>query len=335
MEVIYRNVTNTYFDYRREIKKKKNRFKLSAYEQLDDEDSGREDNLLNRTEDIEMQTHSLLPPQWIEKIEECSEDIGYIKLKLMELEKLKKKKLVNVLQDDQMIVQEIAKMCTDITVMIKNCESKIQGIAWEDATWGEGKDELTDKQHGKQQHGQLQDEGKQTQSDPNDLVGKLKINAKKSLISQLKSISQTFHNKQKAYINEFKKITNECNDYAGDFNVEQMEDIQQDELTYDKNNNLSGVNIARRNTDLRKISNTVIDLHHIFKELSVMLVEQGSMLDRIDYNLDLSIDKCEKGLNKLKIFHKNEGDKLAARCVSFLTSLIFFLLILIILKHLY
>lgn len=323
-------MTNTYFDYRREIKKKKNRFKLSAYEQLDDEDSGREDNLLSHTEDIEMQTHSLLPPQWIEKIEECSEDIRNVKLKLLELEKLKKKKLVNVLQDDQMIIQEIAKMCTDITLMIKNCESKIQGIAWEGTKWGEGKDELTDKQHGKETDGR-----DERQPDPNDIIGKLKINAKKSLISQLKSISHTFHNKQKAYINEFKKITNECNDYAGDFAIGEMENMQQQELTYQGNNNLSGVNIARRNMDLKKISNTVIDLHHIFKELSVMLVEQGSMLDRIDYNLDLSIDKCEKGLNKLKIFHKNEGDKLAARCVSFLTWLIFVLLILIILKHLY
>ncbi|KJP87396.1 hypothetical protein AK88_02953 [Plasmodium fragile] len=330
MEVIYRNVTNTYFDYRREIKKKRNRFKLSAYEQLDDEDSGREENLLSRAEDMEMQTHSLLPPQWIEKIEECSEDIGNIKLKLMQLEKIKKKKIVNVLQDDQMIVQEIAKMCTDITVLIKNCESKIQGIAWDDASWGQGKDGLTSEQSANEQG-----ERQEKHPDPNDLIGRLKINAKKSLISQLKSISQTFHNKQQAYINEYKKISNECNDYAGDLAVVDMEDIQRAELTYEANNNLNGVNIASRNTDLKKISNTVIDLHHIFKELSVMLVEQGSMLDRIDYNLDLSLDKCEKGLNKLKIFHKNEGDKLAARCVSFLTWLIFVLLILIILKHLY
>ncbi|CAG9472502.1 t-SNARE, putative [Plasmodium vivax] len=330
MEVIYRNVTNTYFDYRREIKKKKNRFKLSAYEQLDDEDSGREENLLSRSEDLEMQAHSLLPPQWIEKIEECSEDIGNIKLKLMELEKIKKKKLVNVLQDDQMIVEEIAKMCTEITLLIKNCEGKIQAIAWDDAAWGEGKDMPTDEQHASPQ-----DERTEKQPPPNDLIGQLKINAKKSLISQLKSISQGFHNKQKAYINEFKKISNECNDYAGDFAVETVGDVQGEELTFQGNNNLSGINMVKRNTDLRKISNTVIDLHHIFKELSVMLVEQGSMLDRIDYNLDLSIDKCEKGLNKLKIFHKSEGDRLAARCVSFLTSLIFVLLILIILKHLY
>ncbi|GAB69248.1 t-SNARE [Plasmodium cynomolgi strain B] len=320
MEVIYRNGN----------KKKKNRFKLSAYEQLDDEDSGREENLLSRTEDIEMQAHSLLPPQWIEKIEECSEDIGNIKLKLMELEKIKKKKLINVLQDDEIIVQEIAQMCTDITLLIKNCETKIQGIAWDDTSQGERKDGLTDEQHDNQQ-----DERKEMQPDPNDLIGKLKINAKKSLISQLKSISQTFHNKQKEYINEFKRVSNECNDYTGDLSIGEMENMQEEELTYEGNNNLNGVNIARRNTDLKRISNTVIDLHHIFKELSVMLVEQGSMLDRIDYNLDLSIDKCEKGLNKLKIFHKNEGDKLAARCVSFLTSLIFVLLILIILKNLY
>ncbi|GAW83795.1 t-SNARE [Plasmodium gonderi] len=334
MEIIYRNVTNTYFDYRREIKKKRNRFKLSAYEQLNDvndDDSGKE-NLLNRNKDIEMQEHSLLPPAWIEKVEECSEEIRNIRSKLVELEKKKKKKkLLNVLNDDQMIVEEIAEMCTEITLLIKNCESKIQGIAWDETE--EGGEISNDLQNIDRSSEKLSLHTMQRNS--NNIIAKLKMNAKKSLISQLKSISHTFHNRQKKYINDFKKLSNECNDYVENIEIGVIENSQQHELTYEENKDLTCLNIAKRNTDLRKISNTVIDLHHIFKELSVMLVDQGSMLDRIDYNLDLSIDKCEKGLNKLKIFQKKEDDKLAAKCVSFLTSLIFVLLVLIILKHSY
>lgn len=58
-------------------------------------------------------------------------------------------------------------------------------------------------------------------------------------------------------------------------------------------------------------------------------------IDQIDYNMEASLDKSEKGINKLKIIEKRENDKIAKKCVSYLTTLIFVLLFLIIIKHLY
>ncbi|CRG97057.1 syntaxin, Qa-SNARE family, putative [Plasmodium gallinaceum] len=299
MDIIFRNITNIYFDYRREIKKKKNRFKLSTYEKLDDEESGKE-ILLRQNEDIEMQKQIMLPPYWIEKIEECSEDINNIKSKLLDLQKLQKNKLLNVLNKDEKLTENITNMSADITFLIKNCEKKIQSISNDD------------------------------EDDKNNLIEKLKKNAKHSLASQLQSLSQTFHRKQKIYIKEFRKLSNE---------YDQIESYQnfdgEEQLFYEKPNEVTSVNINKRNNDLKKIADTVIDLHNIFKELSVMLVDQGSLLDQIDYNIDITLDKSEQGLNKLKILQKRESDKKAKKCISFLTSLIFVLLILIIIKHLY
>ncbi|CRH02847.1 syntaxin, Qa-SNARE family, putative [Plasmodium relictum] len=298
-DIIFRNITNTYFDYRREIKKKKNRFKLSAYEKLDDEESGKE-ILLHQNEDLEMQKQTMLPPYWIEKIEECSEDINNIKSKLLDLQKLQKNKLLNVLNNDEKLTENITDMSADITFLIKNCEKKIQSISNDD------------------------------EDDKNNVIEKLKKNAKHSLASQLQSLSQTFHKKQKTYIKEFKKLSNEYDQIETyqNFNVDEHQ-------LYDEVNEVSSVNITKRNNDLKKIADTVIDLHNIFKELSVMLVDQGSLLDQIDYNIDITLDKSEQGLNKLKILQKRENDKRAKKCISFLTSLIFVLLILIIIKHVY
>ncbi|CXJ27507.1 SNARE protein, putative [Plasmodium berghei] len=325
MDVIYRNITNKYFDYRREIKRKRNRFKLSAYEELNDNDSGRENLLKN--EDIEMQEESMLPPYWIETTEECTEDINNIKTKLLELQKLQKNKLFNVLNNDEKLSEEISQMSTDITMLIKKCEQKIHTIPNDDNNNVNNKDYI---------------------------IEKLKKNAKTSLISQLQYISKTFQKKQNNYIKEYKKLTNNFdqveqyqNDTSHKIYKKQNSDIfiqgeineeynmHEQQSLYEQPNQVNLLNINKRNSDLQKITNTVIDLHNIFKELSIMLVDQGSLLDQIDYNIDMSLDKSEKGLNQLKKLEKQENGKIAARCVSFLTTLIFILLILIILKHLY
>ncbi|SPJ11618.1 syntaxin, Qa-SNARE family [Plasmodium sp. DRC-Itaito] len=302
MEVIYRNITNTYFDYRREIKKKKNRFKLRAYEKLDEDEDTRKENLLNPNEDLEMQEQSMLPPYWIEKIEECSEDINNMKTKLIQLQKLQKNKLLNALNDDETLTENITQLSANITFLIKNCEQKIQSVS-----------------------------SKDYDKDKNNIIEKLKNNAKSSLLSQLQSLSQTFHKNQKSYIKEFKKMSNAYDD------LQQYQNFnEQNELLYQQEEQqLSSINMNKRNSDLKKIADTVVDLHTIFKELSVMLVDQGSLLDQIDYNMEASLDKSEKGINKLKIIEKTENDKIAKKCVSYLTTLIFVLLFLIIIKHLY
>ncbi|SBT50138.1 syntaxin, Qa-SNARE family (SYN16) [Plasmodium ovale wallikeri] len=340
MEVIYRNVTNTYFDYRREIKRKRNRFKLSAYEQLNDDESGTENLLGRNEEDIEMQEQSLLPPYWIETTEECSEDINNIKMKLTELQKLQRSKLLNVINSDDRLDEVISQMSTDITLLIKNCERKIHTISNEVEANGveaNGVEAIGVEANGVKTNG-VKANGVKTngveanrhgESNKNDIIEKLKKNAKSSLISQLQTLSHTFHKKQKSYMIEFKKLSNEYDHMEAYQNLTN----EDEQFVCDKAYEDTSINVKKRNTELKKIADTVIDLHHIFKELSLMLVDQGSVLDQIDYNMEISLDKSEKGLQKLKILHKQQSDKRAAKCISFLTTLIFVLLILIILKH--
>ncbi|SCQ17231.1 syntaxin, Qa-SNARE family, putative [Plasmodium ovale] len=330
MEVIYRNMTNTYFDYRREIKRKRNRFKLSAYEQLNDDESGTENLLGRNEEDIEMQEQSMLPPYWIETTEECSEDINNIKMKLTELQKLQRSKLLNVINSDDRLDEVISQMSTDITLLIKNCERKIHTISNEVEVNGviaNGVEANGVEANGVEANGV--EANRHGGSNKNDIIDKLKKNAKSSLISQLQTLSHTFHKKQKSYMIEFKKLSNEYDHMEAYPNLTN----EDEQFVYDKAYEDTSINVKKRNTELKKIADTVIDLHHIFKELSLMLVDQGSVLDQIDYNMEISLDKSEKGLQKLKNLHKQQSDKRAAKCISFLTTLIFVLLILIILKH--
>ena len=44
---------------------------------------------------------------------------------------------------------------------------------------------------------------------------------------------------------------------------------------------------------------SINELADIFKDLAQLVVEQGSMLDRIDYNIELTAQHIEKGAENL------------------------------------
>ena len=64
----------------------------------------------------------------------------------------------------------------------------------------------------------------------------------------------------------------------------------------------------RRDTELSRLLNSVNDLSSIFKDMQNLVMEQGSILDRIDYNIDMASINVVKGKNSLikaNEYHKN------------------------------
>ena len=50
--------------------------------------------------------------------------------------------------------------------------------------------------------------------------------------------------------------------------------------------NTNDVAIAQREREIEDIAQGIIELADIFKELQGMVIDQGTMLDRIDYNIE-------------------------------------------------
>ena len=62
-----------------------------------------------------------------------------------------------------------------------------------------------------------------------------------------------------------------------------------------------------RENEIKNIVNGVNQLGGLFKDLNVIVIEQGTILDRIDYNIDVTFDNVVKG--KKKIISANESQK--------------------------
>ena len=69
--------------------------------------------------------------------------------------------------------------------------------------------------------------------------------------------------------------------------------------------NTNDVAIAQREREIEDIAQGIIELADIFKELQGMVIDQGTMLDRIDYNVEnmsVNVKAADKELNVVCLF---------------------------------
>ena len=88
-----------------------------------------------------------------------------------------------------------------------------------------------------------------------------------------------------------------------------------------------------KNKEIKNLVNTINDLAVLFKDLSVLVVEQGTILDRIDYNIETAHKDVVQGnvhlTNTVKI-EKSARSKGVMICL--IVSIIICVLMLL-LKH--
>lgn len=68
--------------------------------------------------------------------------------------------------------------------------------------------------------------------------------------------------------------------------------------------------IEQREREINDIAKGIIELSDIFRELQTMIIDQGTMLDRIDYNVEqmgTEVKAADKELNVVRSFALDEG----------------------------
>ena len=89
---------------------------------------------------------------------------------------------------------------------------------------------------------------------------------------------------------------------------------------------------THKSKEIQSLAKSINDLAVLFKDLSVLVVEQGTVLDRIDYNIHEAKESTAKANVHLEKTVKMEKSTRSRNCILFLAIMIFILASLLILK---
>jgi len=91
--------------------------------------------------------------------------------------------------------------------------------------------------------------------------------------------------------------------------------------------------LRKRDKDIRSIVESLQDVNTLFQDLAGMVKEQGEVVDRIDYNIEMASVQVDAGLQQLQKAAKYQKSNAKMKCILLLSaSLIFLIFLLIITK---
>mmetsp|Transcript_9305 Transcript_9305/g.12027 ORF Transcript_9305/g.12027 Transcript_9305/m.12027 type:complete len:231 (-) Transcript_9305:1472-2164(-) len=169
-------------------------------------------------------------------------------------------------------------------------------------------------------------------------------NVQRSLAKKLQEVSIDFRTKQRKYLKDVQA-------QKSGFNAEHEEhkqfgiDLNADKVNFD-NGNYDGFNaqqmavaddleelVQSRDEEIVKIAQSIEELGSIFKELAVLVIDQGTILDRIDYNMEAVVEQTKEGIRQLEKAEEAQKSGRPMKCIIFLLILISILTLILILKH--
>eukprot|EP00743_Colponemidia_sp_Colp-15_P001258 GILK01001381.1.p1 GENE.GILK01001381.1~~GILK01001381.1.p1 ORF type:complete len:310 (+),score=72.83 GILK01001381.1:105-1034(+) len=293
-----RSLTSTFIKMRGDIRAKKHRFRPTRVV------SDPSKSLLEEREmtDIEMQRHTL-PPLWVDLMDAARDDISRVKEKMLQLTKAQKKRMLVKFDEDHRDETDIELITAEATKLFKSCEAKVHRIAT-------------------------------LQGSDKDLA--IRKNIQRALATQLQELSLTFRKSQKEYMSKLKRHKDGVDDLLLDAEEKMPELSEVDKgFTEAQMAQLDSMHqvAMERDEEIQKIAQSVQDLSVIFKELAVLVVDQGTILDRIDYNIEQVLVKTKEGNIELGKAEEHQKAARATKCILLLIVLIFLMVIILIFKN--
>ena len=250
---------------------------------------------------------------WSEKVNTVHGKTDAITDKMEELNSLHEKHLKRpTLSDDIEEERAVEILTEEITQMFHSCQSTI-------------------KQMDKQQV---------NLSNHEKTVGR---NMLSGIATNLQNLSIEFKKSQSAYLKKLKSREERSHQFFIDTDVDLMigqsqaddiEDMQfqqgfsQDQVAFVNEN---ATIIENRDSEIQKVVKSIHELSEIFQDLGNIIVEQSTIVDRIDYNIENAVIKTEAGLTQLKAAeeHQKKNTKLKVIAVMALITLVMIAILII------
>ncbi|KAJ8589328.1 t-SNARE [Rhizopogon salebrosus TDB-379] len=253
-----------------------------------------------------------LPPKWVDLSEQVEEILRGTQAKVVALEKLHAKHALPGFADRTAEEREIEAATTEITKDFRRCHTLIQRV-------------------GVEQGHSFPPSAQKTQYQ--DLAAK---NVQRGLAARVQELSSTFRKKQRVYMERLQghAIKNQdlliASGTISSRGSEGLTAVDEDIEAAQAQilDNVQDHDLLARDRELTEIANSISSLAELFKDLSVLVIDQGTLLDSVEYNIEqTSVEMAEavKELNVATRYQKNTG----RRKIIFLLLLIIFGLIMV------
>ncbi len=251
-------------------------------------------------------------PRWVEKLDEFRQLEKGIKTATQDLEVKRKAHLkveFSTTRNEEDEEAEIESMQAVLDSMFKETEKQIKEL---DAAYMEdlGDDEPS--------HAEL------------SIIRNVKI----CLINEVQALGKVYRENQRRYVADVKKKKYVRDRLAGgDEQKKVEEDMKRDAeadgylqagMTHDQIDAimLNRQMVEDRVKEFQKIYQSISQLRDMFKDLNELVIDSGTVLDRIDHNMTLAHESVKKGVVELEAAKKIQEAGTYKLCVMFLIVLI-------------
>ena len=177
---------------------------------------------------------------------------------------------------------------------------------------------------------------KNQKNDKNTILEKVKYNIKMYLVEKIQNFSTEFRKNQQQYLKYLKEMGALSN--INNENESTIDNLINSKIDDEKNNFLytqeddKHQQIKKRDEDISVLAKSIDELSGIFKDLQNIVQEQGTILDRIDYNINISYENSQQGLKYIKKAEEHQSESCFRNVILLLFIIIFIEAILIISK---
>lgn len=248
-----------------------------------------------------------LPPAWVDLSEEIAVNVQRARGKMGELSKAHAKALMPSFGDGKEDQHRIESLTQEITSLLRKSENRLRKLS----AGGPSED------------------------------SNIRKNVQRSLATDLQSLSMELRKKQSTYLKRLKqqKEGPDGDDLEMNLNRSQsgMEDEDLDDMVFNEHQmarvKKSEAFTAAREQEIQQVAESVGELAQIMKDLSVLVIDQGTIVDRIDYNIQNVAASVEEGFKQLQKAERSQKKGGMVKCATILVIMCFVMLVLLIFKE--
>ncbi|CAI2348879.1 unnamed protein product [Caenorhabditis sp. 36 PRJEB53466] len=250
-------------------------------------------------------------PVWVHTADQVEFEFERVRRRLDELKDAQRKHISRPNFGDEAFEQEEKQMeatTEQITQMLTHCQRLIRMISGN---------------HGKEK----------------PMQRTLRENAAKSLSLTLSQITDEFRGRQLKYLSDIQDRSRNVDNYLittdplidvpnwAELDVSPSTELSMAQLQQFMNNDRE---VREREKEVMAVNTSIRELNTLFQDLSQMIVDQGSIVDRIDYNVEQSSIRVSKAVEDVFKAERHQRSNKKMHCICMLTVAIIIVLLLII-----